>query len=164
MTRLREIEVKLNDPVNVAVGGQMSEIDIVTIAAPSNRQRKSAIKVKQLYSRAKASNIDRLVSRMTPEQLKAGEEARKDRQDEDSEEKTEKVTAKSVVDSIASSDIDMEEVMESLETLLCGLGTDGKGGCCTIGGVGLKRDLFADFSLEDSENLLGEYVSNFLNS
>jgi hypothetical protein len=145
---LKQIEVKLNDPLTIGVNGTQSECDTVLLTGPSSKQRKAASRLKRL-----------IVSTMTSESRNSGEKPKVD----DKPEESTKIDWDDIVNLLSASTSDDEELVDkAYKYLLKLIGEEGGGG--SISGMPITDDIFDRFSFDDVERLLGEYVANFLMS
>jgi hypothetical protein len=142
MTQFKQIEVKLDAPISVAVKGQSKECDIVLMTAPSSKNRRDAGRLKRICSKTMMS----LAS-----QNKAGEKAE--------EQESEGLKWDDVIAMLSTASDAPDDLFDGIYDSFLGLLSNG---CGSVEGVAINETIFDKFSLDDVEHLLGEYVVNFL--
>lgn len=146
MTRMKEIEITLNDPIEMAVGGTMKSVDTVLLIAPSAGHQKHAGRLKRICASTMLKE-----SRKT-EGAAAGAVAK----DEDAS----KLEWSDMVNILASAGDDndiLDDVYRTFFRLL-------NAGCGTIEGEQITQSVFDSIAFDDLERLFGEYAVNFLMS
>jgi hypothetical protein len=146
MTRQTEIEVKLLDPIKIGVGGSQQEVDVITLVAPSSKNRKAAGRLKRLCGSTLKAEID-----------KASQDGAKAKAKEDDND--EPIKWRDMINLLSmATDADedlFDKLYQSLQVLF-------ENGCAHAKGEKITSYIFDLFSFDDLERMLGEYVANFL--
>lgn len=144
MTRLRSVDVKLEDGIEAAVGGTLDTHENVTLTAPSSRNRKEAANLKKICMSAIVGQAQSLT-----------DEQKKEAQKEADKKKDSKMSPSDMMSMLASANADIDSLFDSFKALLIN-------GCGHILSAPFTDDLFDDLSYADLENLCGSYLNDFL--
>jgi len=153
MSRVREIEFTLEDPISVAVGGtKQDDVADVVLIAPTAKHCVQAGRIKK-----------RCASTMVQQSESSQREASRQKAEEKSEQSegtsSAKMTGGDLITLLSvaqhADDNIFAELFSDFSKMLAA-------GCGTIGGVSLTPSLFDELSFEDAELMFGEYVITFL--
>ena len=133
-----EHEVILTSKVAYHHGGEKKQAVSVLLLAPSYKQIKETVKIKQFFFQAIASMQD----------------AKKELEQDDSPEM--EMDGEAVVSMMFMSDVDMNKVFDEAKKLLTS-------GVAKIDGVETLNDsMIESLSVDDFEKIVGEYLINFI--
>lgn len=129
----------LATPVPYQSGGENKDAKVIILSAPSNKQRRSAARLKQFFFQAIGS-LDN-----NSEAAQAKDAA-----------KSEKPKGSDIVSLLNMSEVDCDEVHEAFMKLMTG-------GCALVDGEEPMTSIVYDnLSFADTEEMLGDYLVNFL--
>jgi len=135
-----EFDFKLDTPINYHKGGSEEECKMLLLRAPSYKNRKTTIKLKQNFMRA----------------LKSLEGSDADQKKKTKQSNENPFTAEAIIAALFMSDVDLNDILDDFEILLTH-------GCCFIPPeVQLIGQHYNQISENDLTRLLGEYIENFL--
>lgn len=158
MTRLKEIDITLKDPIELAVKsggtGELTECDTVTLIAPAGKHRKYVSRIKNFCGYYMDKNLEKHLKRVRENPDKEKDAKEKKESDDDS-----KFDGPTLMSILTTTSIDKEDAMEIQFDLFQKLLEKG---CGNIKNMEINSHLFDKFSYADLENLYGEYVVNFL--
>jgi riboflavin biosynthesis pyrimidine reductase len=137
-------EVKLSGPIMVATKEDgLIECDTILLKAPSSKNRREASKIKRLCSKAVMAYGGNSQTEST----------------EKKESRDVEITGVEVVNMLAGSAIDDDDLLERLYELFIILLVNG---CGEVAGQRMTGGLVDKISYEDLEKVFGEYVKYFL--
>ncbi|KKN52104.1 hypothetical protein LCGC14_0615780 [marine sediment metagenome] len=142
----REIEFELEEPIQYAVDGGTSEATLVILKAPTTRNRRDCLFLKQQFLRALHE-----VSGEQDSKKKKTEEP-----EDETDTKEEEPDPEEVAILIGSSSVDLGEFFDRARALMC------RGSAFIEGKVEMTTELFDRMSMEDSERMIGSYMVNFI--
>lgn len=165
MARLREVDIKLVDEVDFhdPNNGKAVKTSVITIQAPSRKHRR-ATRLKCAYVKAWNEYVKGVASVFTEEQKEAERERLKKEadkiksQDPEESEKEEKKDPEDVIETLLAcfDEDEMNGIYDALQELLAD-------GCGFLpGDIPLNKTVFDKLSYEDTEYILGRYLSDFL--
>lgn len=135
-----EFEFILDTPISHHKSGDTEDCSTLILRAPSYKNRKVTIRLKQGFMRALKS-------------LEGSDnsQAKKNKQDD-----VNPFTAEAIIAALFMSDVDLNDILDDFETLLIH-------GCCFIPPeTQLAKHHYSQISPDDVTRLLGEYIENFL--
>lgn len=125
----------LKATINYHASGENKEATAVILSAPSNKQRRAAARLKQFFFQA--------IKDLKSEDQSTGDDGKKPK-------------GSDIVALLMMSDVDIDDVHESFKDILTT-------GCAMIDGATSLTSLhYESLSYEDTEEMLGEYLVNFL--
>jgi hypothetical protein len=133
---VQEFEFELETPVSVHKGGGLAPVTKLLLKAPTNAHRYQLTKLKQGF-------ISALLSMQKTFAGAKGDD-------------NEVFNGQVILMALLASDIDFAEYMNHFRDMIS------SGLCVVDGSINLTPHLFDQFSMEDSEALLGKYIENFL--
>ena len=141
------VEFYLKTPIGIAKGGEITEVSLLELSAPSSKVRTQAAKLKQLVMRS----ISEVNDNVSDEQREAAEpEAETEMSADESGEALLAVLG-------VSKSVDMEVAHEVFADLIK------KDGICMVDGdVKMTSPIYDKLNFNDCERLLGFYISSFL--
>lgn len=141
----REAEYRLSEPIDYHCNGQLCRTDLLVLKAPTEKQRRTAPKIKEMISKALFSMVDLFKKNV------------QDKSTVEQPENNEAPDAKAVLKTIeASNAVSFVEFREVFRELL-------KDGCCMIEGKVVITDYILDAMLaEEYDALIGVYIQNFM--
>lgn len=134
-----EIIVQLSTPIKYSVSGGFEDANELILKAPSNKHRRQANELKQGFFQALKGSAD----------SSGNVETTADASDHET-------TGDEIVTALMMSDIDYGKYVETFRELLL------NDVCYVTDAVKLTNPLFDALSLDDTDTLLGEYLTNFL--
>lgn len=143
MSRAREVEVKLENPITVHSQGQIEECDTVLLIAPSTRHRKDASMIKSMCS---AMIVE------------AGKKSKDDESETPKDKPEEKLTPQMFMMIMSSHDATgqkLSELYDAFKNMLMN-------GCGSVCNEKITVAIFDQLAFEDLETLFGEYCLSFL--
>jgi hypothetical protein len=150
---LKEVEVKLENPVEIAKDGMVQESDVVLMRAPSMNCRKQVAKIKNICGQVEQQigMMARGQNNEAPEPKEESEKVEKTK-----EEKDPLKEARAYVNLLNVVEFDFDTVEQSFTHVLT------IGNCGYIDGEKLTKPIIDDLSFADFEILFGVYVNSFL--
>jgi len=148
-----EIDFHLETKIEVGVRGDIKEIDLLVLKAPTSKHRTHAAKLKQLVMRA----IDEANRSVTDEQREAVMESAKDKESEDEDIEDSGKQLMGVLN--FANTVDMAVVHEVFAEFIK------KEGVCYVDGdseVKMTSPIYDKLQFEDVERLIGVYLASFL--
>ena len=131
-----EITHELTTPFEYHGNGENKTASVIILSAPSNKQRKHAAKLKQYFFQAINS-------------LQGADKA-------EAEENAKDPKGSDIVALLMMSDVDANDIHEAFKGIITG-------GCAMVeGATSLTDSLYEKLSFEDTEEMLGDYLVNFL--
>lgn len=131
-----DITYDLKTPFEYHGNGENRTASVIILSAPSNKQRKPAAKLKQFFFQAING-------------LQGDEKA-------DAEAKASDPKGSDIVALLMMSNVDANDVHEAFKGIITG-------GCAMVeGATSLTDSLYDKLSFEDTEEMLGDYLVNFL--
>lgn len=143
--RLKELDLDLMDPITTHSKGQEAEVEQITILAPSAKNRKQAFELKQSFARAMMAQQNNLSE---SQKETAAKQADKSDNDDD-------ISSSEIVMMMLASDENFDRFNETFKSLLLA-------GCAKIGDDKMTQFHYDQLSIDDAENILGEYLKHFL--
>ncbi len=142
---ITDFSYTLQHPVGFANNGSKDEITTIILSSPSANQLQASRKLKQHVMRGLMDISNR---------NKGNSETLDDTQADDEDVS---IDAKAYIAMLYSSSLDIEEYFNAFKDLL-------RKGVAKINDTDVKliTDLYDELSPEDAENILGEYIANFL--
>lgn len=144
MQRLKELDLDLMDSIVTHAKGQESEVDQITIVAPSAKNRKHAFELKQSFARAMMAQQEKA----TEAQKAAAAKQTQNSDDSD-------ISSSEIVMMMLASDENFDRFNETFKSLLLA-------GCAKVGEDKMTAFHYDQLSIDDAENILGEYLKHFL--
>lgn len=142
--RVKEFDVTLEEPIVTHIGGEETEVCSILIKSPSTKQRKHAFTLKQEFMRA-----------MMQQQESLSDEAKKAAEEKAKKEKDADISSQEIIFMVMASDVDFDKFNETFRHLITS-------GCAEISGDKFTTFHYDQLSLDDAENILGEYMKHFL--
>lgn len=136
-----DFEVKLSEPISYQKEGQNLKSDTIRLISPNYKHRKHCTELKSAYYKA----IDKFSQRTKDQKL----DTNKKEKDDD------KVTAEVIVQMMFVNCDDLDTVFESFNKMIFA-------GAGKIDDVTLTSFHLEQVSMDDYENMFGEYMLNFL--
>lgn len=136
----------LKSPIQSAVNGQMEDVLVVDLVAPSKKQLKKSYRLQQYLTQAMLSSQKLLkgMSETSAEDIPA--------QEGSGEEKA--FDAQAVMAIMLAGDVDIEACFDEFEKLAAS-------GCVEINGVPINKIQYEKLESEDLEGVFSSYVANF---
>ena len=132
---MNDFAYELKTPISYHAGSDNKEAESVILSAPSNKQRRPAARLKQFFFQA-------------IKDLKAEDQAAND--------DGKKPKGSDIVALLMMSDVDANAVHDAFKDIATS-------GCAMLdGAVSINDSLYEKMSFEDTEEMLGEYLVNFL--
>lgn len=147
---IKELEVTLNNPIETAVQGQMVETNKVLLIGPSRKNSAAASGLKRLFQRA--------IDSVNDGKEDSGKKKKDTQEDNSKKSPRELIPPKDVVNLLAAAKLEGETLQDAFDFFsnLC------VNGCCQINGLEATSPNLDKIDYTDWENMLGEYVCNFL--
>ncbi|MCK5292964.1 MAG: hypothetical protein KAR39_13220 [Thermoplasmata archaeon] len=125
----------LKTPIDYHSGSENKEAVSVILSAPSNKQRRAAARLKQFFFQA--------INDLKTDDQQASDDSKKPKGSE-------------IVALLMMSNIDANDVHDAFKDIAIS-------GCAMLdGAVSMNDSLYEKMSFEDTEEMLGEYLVNFL--
>lgn len=142
---VQEFEFELNEPVSVHKGGALAPVTKLLLKAPTNAHRYHLTKLKQGFISAVLSMQKNFTSSKNAAPVTKSDGKKDD-----------VFSAQVILMALLASDIDFAEYINNFRDMIC------NGLCVVDSNIPLTSHMFDQFSMEDSEALLGKYIENFM--
>jgi len=141
--KIRQFDFILNVPIKYALDGNETQAQLLALKAPSNKSRKYAAKLKQGFYKSIVALKDTFTESDTSSNKK---------------EENDKFDGEQVVQMLMMAGVvDFEDYLDNFKKLITNHGI-----CRIDDKMPLNDHLFDEISYDDSERLLGDYLSTFL--
>ena len=147
---MKTLEYKLSQPVEYADQGEQVEGDVLVCTAPKGKNRKDATRIKQMFFRAMPS-----LDEFSDEQKEAAEQRKAE--SDNSESSDVEIDGGEVLFMIMqSTKVEYDEFIELGRKMI-------SSGLCKVDGIKEVNSTVLDrLSVEELENLIGDYVAFFI--
>lgn len=147
---IKEKEYTLSNVIEIADGGEMIQVDTIKLKGPTFKDAAAASGLKRLIHQSLSRNA-------SDEQPKA-QTKETDSSDNEKKHISEILKPSDIVNTLASSALDGNTIVEAYGYFksLC------TSGCCEINGKNARSGDITKIDLDDWNEMLGVYVSNFL--
>ena len=136
----------LKKPIQSAVNGQLEDIMVVDLVAPSKKQLKKSYRLQQYLTQAMLSS---------QKLLKSLSETNADESPEqEGEAKESTFDAQAVMAIMLASDVDISACFDEFEKLAAS-------GCVEVNGISINKVQYEKLESEDLEGVFSSYVANF---
>lgn len=137
----KTFDFTLESPIEIHKGGEIIKSDLLTLKAPSKKNRKQTVKIKQLFFQAMSFHTSKVTDQDKKNQA-SGDES---------------MTGAEIMVMLYMSDIDMEVFDERFSKLFLSPGV-----VMIDDDVQLTEQLFEKISDDDLDKMVGGYLEHFL--